>query len=104
MKYLLIALIASLSAQTFAHETQIICIKKHDKHINLCVQYGHHSYHRHNHMQPRMVSIYNHGNYNRQITATIPISSYNEHNKPSKIDKILDTTIKIAIIKELLED
>ena len=104
MKYLLIALTALLTSQAFAHETQIICIKKHDKHINLCVQYGQHSHYRHNHVQPRMVSIYNHGNYNRQITATIPLNSYNEHNKPSKIDRVLDTTIKLAIIKNLLED
>ena len=104
MKYLLIALITLTSAKAFAHESQIICVKKHDKHVNLCVEYRQHRHYRHNHVQPRMVSIYNHGNYNRQITATIPINSYNEHNKPSKIDKTLDRVIKIAIIKELLED
>jgi len=102
MKYLLIAIIAGLSANAFAHTSNIICIKKHDKHVNICIQHKIHRYSTHHHYKPNMVTINNQRSY--QISPT-NIPGFNTYvYKPSKIDKVLDTTIKIAIIKHLLED
>ena len=102
MKYLLIALIALTSAKAFAHESQIICVKKHDKHVNLCIQHKIHRYSSHHHHKPRMVTINNNTSYQVQPTNIPGFNTY--VYKPSKIDRVLDTTIKLAIIKELLED
>jgi hypothetical protein len=102
MKYLLIAIIAGLSANAFAHTSNIICIKKHDKHVNICIQHKIHRYSTHHHYKPNMVTINNQRSYQISPTSIPGINTY--VYKPSKIDKVLDTTIKIAIIKHLLED
>jgi hypothetical protein len=99
MKYFLITLLTLLSANAFAHTSNIICVQKHDKHVNICIQHQIHRYSTHHHYKPSMVMITkNPSNY-----PNIYVSKHKQF-EPSKIDKVLDTTIKIAIIKHLLED
>jgi len=102
MKYLLIALTALLTSQAFAHTSNIICVKKHDKHVNLCIQHKIHRYSSHHHYKPNVITINKMETYQVQPTSIPGFNTY--VYKPSKIDKVLDTTIKLAIIKELIED
>jgi hypothetical protein len=106
MKYILIAIIAFASQQAMAHQQPLICVKKHDRHINLCVQYDFsRHYHNHNTMVPiasnRQYSLqsprYNHRLPHRH-------THFNQHYNENKLERTLDNIIKIAIIKELLED
>ncbi len=86
-----------------AEVSSFVCVKK-SKELNLCLKYGNRSHHTHFKRQ-RMVSISNqqyiYFQPKNKLTEAISHIEAHKHNKHE--DNVLDTVIKIAILKEILE-
>ncbi len=103
MKQLILILtIAMLTQQTYAHESSFVCVKKGK---TFCLKYNMHTHQPH-FKRERMVSInnkkYRYYQPKNVITESIAHIEAHKHNHKHEPD-VLDTIIKIAIIKELLD-